>query len=200
MGAAGRTPSGDAGYAAGGAPRRGPAGAGPQELQELEELEQLVRRHQGMVWRYLRLLGADPDEADDLMQETFLRIGAARREPVAAPAAFLRGIARNLLIAARRAQRRRTPTREWTAAVDELAADEPAAFDDARMEALRRCLLRLRGRGRRAVELHHVDGLSYRSAAERLGIGVHGFKTLLDRARRALRLCVRQHMEGDLER
>ena len=65
-----------------------------------EDLEILVRRHQAMVWRYLRLLGADDSEADDLMQETFLRISGHPSHPQAirTPAAFLRGISRNLLL------------------------------------------------------------------------------------------------------
>ena len=36
------------------------------------ELADWIRAHQHMVWRYLRLLGADPHEADDLMQDTFV--------------------------------------------------------------------------------------------------------------------------------
>ena len=36
------------------------------------DLAELVREHQADVWRYLRYLGADGHDADDLTQETFL--------------------------------------------------------------------------------------------------------------------------------
>jgi hypothetical protein len=45
------------------------------------ELAALIGTHQHMVWRYLRLLGADPHEADDLMQDTFRRVGSPSTGP-----------------------------------------------------------------------------------------------------------------------
>lgn len=158
----------------------------------------MVRAHQSMVWRYLRLLGADPHEADDLMQDAFVRLAGAmhRGEPLHAPAAFLRGIARNLLIGTRRRARCRTPTVEWADAVDQFAS-RPAALEDDRIEALRRCVSRLTGRVRQAVEWHHVEGLSCRETAQRIGIGVQGIKSLLGRAREALRQCIEQQLRGD---
>jgi RNA polymerase sigma-70 factor (ECF subfamily) len=151
-----------------------------------------------MVWRYLRLLGADPHEADDLMQDTFVRLAEvlARGEPLQAPAAFLRGIGRNLLIGIRRRARTKGPTVEWADAVDRFAG-QPQALEDGRIEALRRCIARLTGRARQVVEWHHVEGASYRDAAARLGIGVQGIKSLLARAREALRQCIEQQMKGE---
>ena len=171
------------------------------DLDAREGLESLVRRHQGMVWRYLRLLGADETEADDLMQETLLRVsrGSKNGERLRAPAAFLRAIARNLLIGARRAARLRTPTVEWAQAVDQLVADDPTAFEDARMDALRVCRTKLRGKARLVVELHYIEGFSYRESAQKLGLGVNGVKALLSRARQALRDCVKRQIQGDLE-
>ncbi len=73
----------------------------------------LVERYQRGVLYLLRRLGALPDLADDLQQETFrIVIERLRQEGLADPAGlapFLRGTARNLLIAERRkAARRRT--------------------------------------------------------------------------------------------
>ncbi len=168
---------------------------GEADPRTTDSFATLVQHHQSMVWRYLRLLGADPHEADDLMQDAFVRLaeGLGRGEPVLSPPAYLRGIARNLLIARRRRQRQQAPTVAWADAVDRLAI-EPHAFDDARVAALRRCIDRLGGRVRSAVEWHHVEGLSYREAARRLGIKEHGIKSLLGRARDALRACIERQL------
>ncbi|MCB9887131.1 MAG: sigma-70 family RNA polymerase sigma factor [Planctomycetes bacterium] len=175
--------------------RRLAPGGGPASDPPTPPFAELVRSHQHMVWRYLRLLGADAHEADDLMQDSFVLLGEAlqRGERVIAPPAYLRGVARNLLIASRRRQRRQPPTLEWADAVDRLAG-EPHALEDARVEALRRCYERLAGRARSAIEWHHVDGVSYREAARRLGIQEQGIKSLLARARDALRTCIEQRI------
>jgi RNA polymerase sigma factor (sigma-70 family) len=123
--------------------------------------------------------------------------GSAQGEQLRAPAAFLRAIARNLLIGARRSASNRMPSVEWVEAVDDLVAAEPTAFDDVRIDALRRCREKLRGKPRLAVELHYIEGLSYRESAERLSVGVNGVKALLSRARQSLRDCVIRQMQGD---
>ena len=61
---------------------------------------------------------------------------------------------------------------------------------------------KLRGKARRAVDLHHLEGLSYREAAARLDLSINGVKALLSRARRALRECVSRRLasqSGELE-
>jgi RNA polymerase sigma-70 factor (ECF subfamily) len=161
-------------------------------------LADLVHQHQRMVWRYLRLLGADPHEADDLMQDTFVRVaeGCRRGELLQSPAAFLRGVARNLLLTARRRTRTSSPAGEWADAVDRLIEQQPGALDDDRIEALRTCITRLQGRMRQAVEWHHKEGVSCEEAAARLGLGLDGIKSLLRRARKALRECIEQRTSG----
>ncbi|MEO6596667.1 MAG: sigma-70 family RNA polymerase sigma factor [Planctomycetota bacterium] len=168
----------------------------PEGEASADSLSALVRQHQGMVWRYLRLLGADPHEADDLMQDTFVRVaeGLQRGEHLHAPAAFLRSVARNLLIGARRRRPLHASTFEWIDAVDRVMRDQPAALEDSRIEALRSCVERLQGRMRQAVEWHHKDGMSCQEAARRLGLGQQGIKSLLRRARQALRHCVEEHV------
>lgn len=78
----------------------------------------LVRAHQAGVWRYLRFLGCDPAEADDLVQETFLAVlrdGFEVRSP-RETAAYLRTVARNRLLMARRKARRGPPEVDLEAA------------------------------------------------------------------------------------
>jgi DNA-directed RNA polymerase specialized sigma24 family protein len=154
----------------------------------------LVARHLAGVWRYLRMHGASPDEADDLAQDAFviaLRKDAAALEP-AATAAFLRRTARFLFL---RARRDRRDAVELADAVDELWARDCADDDgEALLAALAACLRELHGRAREAIE--RCYGVGTESEAARaaactaLGLQPNGLKTLLQRARQSLRACI----------
>ena len=91
-------PSGDA------ADGEGRLDADQTETVSLDAVE-LVNRHQRSVWRYLRMLGCDDATADDLTQETFLRV--LRRSDFvqhndSATAGYLRRTAYNLLVSRHR--------------------------------------------------------------------------------------------------
>ncbi|MFK7739787.1 MAG: RNA polymerase sigma factor [Planctomycetota bacterium] len=169
----------------------------------------LVREEQGRLWRYLRLLGATEHEAADMSQDAFVvlaeRLGgrgpamSGEQDPVLHPAAFLRGTARNLLIAARRRARREVPAASLGEAIEQMLSVEPDALDDARIDALRACVQQLDGRMAQAVRSHHLDGRSCESVAAELGLGANGIKSLLSRARRALRDCVNRRVRQESE-
>lgn len=164
-----------------------------------QDLESLIRTYQTSVWRYLRLLGADPAEADDLMQETFLRaagqIDGGRR--LQAPLAFLRTVARNVLFSSRRQSGRRPPTVEWSDAVEQLIDRRSELLADQRLDALRACLPQLKGRARQAIELHYLQALDYREVGRHLDLSPNGIKALLWRTRKALRACTESQLRKD---
>src|SRR6056297_2544891 len=54
-------------------PTDGAALPGESVISE-SDLAQIVDDHQVALWRYLRALGCDSSEADDLLQDTFLMI------------------------------------------------------------------------------------------------------------------------------
>ena len=155
-----------------------------------EDVTRFVQRHQNEVWRYLRFLGASPELADDLCQETFLQLLRAPYDERgdAARASWLRTVARNLFVKSFR----RPPF-----ALTELDRIEEAWCEHARddggdesLERLRVCLDQLEGRARQAVQLHYEERRSRREIGERLGIGEQGVKSLLRRSRDLLRQCV----------
>jgi len=152
-----------------------------------------------MVWRYLRLCGADVHEASDLVQDAFVCLfdGLRRSQAITHPAAFLRATARNLLIAARRRDRRRAILTSWLDAVDAHLAATPDALSGDRLQVLRECIERLAPRARDAVRTHHLDGASLRDTAARLQLGLEGARSLLARARAALRACVERNVQSD---
>lgn len=149
-----------------------------------------VEEHRCAVWRYLRLLGASADEADDLSQETLLAGCVAERPPGERAGPFLRGIARNHWLRTRRWWRRRRE-REVALAVDELWSTtmEPNAGEDL-LDQLRHCVQLLQPRARQALEMHYRDGLGWHDIAAQLGQKLNGTKTLAQRARQALRACI----------
>ncbi|MBL8753095.1 MAG: sigma-70 family RNA polymerase sigma factor [Planctomycetes bacterium] len=150
-----------------------------------------IAAHRPAIWRYLRMLGASADEADELAQETML--GACRTQLATDPAvarAFLRGVARNQWLRTRRFWQRQRE-REIAAAVEELwLATADADGGDERIERLRHCLDGLAPRTRAAFELHYRDGIAWPAVAAQLGLLANGVKTLVQRARQALRQCL----------
>ena len=93
------------------------AGASPPP-SDPPDFASLVRTHQAGVWRYIRFLGADRTEADDLTQETFLAFARSefRERCERQTAAYLRVVARNQLLTLRRKQNREISTVDLEAA------------------------------------------------------------------------------------
>lgn len=151
----------------------------------------LVERHRDDLWRYLRALGAGPDLADDLTQDSFVLAFEKGIEDRGrgATGAYLRRFARHLWLRSRRTKARR---REQAVAEEidwlwrEEVGDDSAAF----LAALGTCLESLDGRARRAVTLRYREGLDRAAMAAVLGLEENGVKTLLQRIRRLLRDCV----------
>ncbi|HUY87495.1 MAG TPA: RNA polymerase sigma factor [Pirellulales bacterium] len=158
------------------------------------EFAELVRTHQTGVWRYLRFLGADETQADDLTQETFLCI--YRRPFVeqtpAATAAYLRTVARRRLLISIRKTKRRPPLADLELA--EEVWSRLAGDDGGYLDALRECLESLEGRAREAIELRYRDSRSRAEIGQLLEIGEDGVKSLLRRTRELLRCCVEKRI------
>lgn len=143
------------------------------------------------IQRYLRALGASVDEADDLVHDVLVvACGTTLPAEPGAARAFLRGVARNHWLRTKRWWRRRRE-REVALAVDELwlaTADDDDG--EALLAHLRECLALLQARVRRALELHYHDGLDWNDVSAQIGLRPNGTKTLVQRARQALRTCI----------
>ena len=160
------------------------------------EVAALVRSHQAGVWRYLRYLGCPAAEADDLTQDTFLAVFRDGFEDRSAEqtAAYLRTVARNRLLAVRRSQKK-APEVDLAAAEAVWAETVGDRGMDDYLVALEDCLeVGVTPRVRRALEFFYRDRLSRDQIAEQLEMAVEGVKTLLRRARSALRKCVERKL------
>lgn len=145
--------------------------------------------------------GVDPD---DVLQEVFLRM--VRHLPTLRDAgrteAWLYQIARNSLIDATRAWRRREALTEPIDIEAILDDTTPADVRSAEAE-LARCLTpfigRLKAPYRAAIELTTVEGLSQIEAASRAGISVSGMKSRVQRARGQLKAMLLECCHVDLD-
>ncbi len=169
----------------------------PERLDEARFLG-LVKSHQAGLWRYLRYLGCGADEADDYVQETFLRVW---RRPFidAGPAAatsYLRTVARNLFFDAARRAKVRPAIVDLEAADEAFAGYERDDGGEGYRAALRACLGRLADRARRALALFYGEERPREAVGAALGMTADGVKTLLRRAREALRECIERKVRG----
>ncbi len=159
---------------------------------------ELIARHQHGVWRYLRMLGCDPSTADDLTQETFLRV--LRRDSFvqhneAATSSYLRRTAYNLLVSMHRKQGR-VQTVVESAVLDEVW-DRWAGKDltgDFAVEALRNCFSTLTERAQTALNMRFASQASRMEIGKALQITDHGARNLMQRAKQQLRQCVEEKL------
>lgn len=162
---------------------------------------ELIRRHQQGVWRYLRMLGCDSATADDLTQETFLRV--LRREGFvqhsdAATSSYLRRTAYNLLVSMHRKQGRVQTVVEPTI-LDEVW-DRWAGKDltgNRAVEALRECFSTLSSRAQTALKMRFAQQSSRIEIGDALNISDHGARNLMQRAKQQLRECVELRLSTD---
>lgn len=185
-------------------PSIGPsAGAGPVAaddprlvLLEGAEAERLVVRHQAGVWRYLRAMGCDVNEADDLTQDTFVSV---LRRPFTdygevATSAYLRRVAFSRLVSIRRKSGREKlvgELHELDIVWGRLAGGDQG---EAMLEALQLCLKSLSDRARLALQLRYRDRVPRAGIADALEITEHGVKNLMQRAKKQLRTCIERRI------
>ena len=175
-----------------------PLAAPPGPVPAAGDSAALLQRHLTATWRYLRMHGATPHEADDLAQEAFviaLRKGAATLAP-AATATFLRRTARFLFLRLRRDARDAVELADEVDALWQRDCDHDGG--DRLVEALRDCVGQLHGRARDAVRRWYGLGADEPGArdatAAALGLQPNGLKTLLQRTRQALRACIERRI------
>lgn len=143
----------------------------PLTSRATERLGELFDAHQTRLYALAMRMSRDPDEARDLLQETFLR--AARRpasiptKPSAAEAWLVQVLVNLCRDRWRRLKVRREagPAPRWS--VDE--PHDPEQVERAR-ESVREALATLKPRSRAIVVMHEIEGLSRKEIATQLGM------------------------------
>jgi RNA polymerase sigma factor (sigma-70 family) len=154
---------------------------------DLEALEQVYRAYEGVVYTLARRVCRSPEDAEDVVQETFFEvcksIGAFRGAGPGSLTAWVKRVAASkALMKLRREKYRET---------DELVEDGwPAARpggDVALQLDLEAALERLPERSRAVVWLHDVEGYTHEDIAEMMGMTVSFSKSQLARAHARLK-------------
>ncbi|GAA0584437.1 sigma-70 family RNA polymerase sigma factor [Streptomyces crystallinus] len=154
-----------------------------------EAVEHFVRALHRDVRRYVTYLGADPQAADDLTQETFLRaLGSLHRfEGRSSARTWLLSIARRAVVDNLRytaARPRVSDTDDWQSAAERAQPRGLPGFDDG--VALADLLAALPDERREAFVLTQLLGLPYADAAHVSNCPVGTVRSRVARARQAL--------------
>ena len=156
------------------------------------DLEVLVESQQRNIWRYLRYLGCEPADAEDLTQEAFLAV--LRKPPTlqdsSVLASYLRTVARHLFISRLRKARIEPRFQDLDEADRVWTRYEGEDEGDTYRRALRECGEELSDKDRTALRLRYGDRASRNGMAREFGLTPDGIKTLLRRIRDRLRLCI----------
>jgi len=165
-----------------------------------EHLVRIWTEYSSRLLAFIRGKIPDAVEAEDILQEVFLRVhtGLCCREAVGRFDSWIYRVTRNLIIDH---YRRRRP-------VDELpenapAAETPGGEDDPRTRlafSLRETIGELPPPYRDALLATEYEGLSQRQFAEREGITISGAKSRVQRAREKLRQLLLECCHFELDR
>lgn len=174
-------------------------------VDAVEAFEGEMLKHLPDVIRYARSLTRDAADADDLVQETYLRAFRSRHTFISGSDGkrWLFTIARNFFLRSR-AREDRTVSLEGEPELDALAV--ASAHLQAKSEgivgrldhpdlgpAIADALAKLPEPFRLVVALVDVEGLDYAEAAAQLGIPVGTVRSRLFRARRTLQEALIEH-------
>jgi len=160
-------------------------------------LAQLLVTMRPALMRFLAARGASEDEAQDIVQDLYLKAAALVSGPIAEPRAYLYRMADNLLHDRRRAAMRRARREQgW---VEEQAGEDGDADPQPSPERsliareqvahIARALDALPERTGEALRRFRVEGQSQKDIAAALGISLSAVEKHLQRAYRAIIDC-----------
>lgn len=161
-------------------------------------LASLFEAHRGELLRFLRARAGSLPEAEDCLQDLWLKAASEPAAPIANGRAYLFRMANNLLLDRRRGHYRAMQRdRRWIESEGETApaewrADPAPRADDAlarqqEADILARAVAALPPGAQRALRLHRFDGHGQAEVAEIMGISRSGVEKHLALAMRHLR-------------
>src|SRR4051794_22676 len=172
----------------------------PREDEGAAWLQRAFDEHRRALHAHCYRLAGSVADADDLVQETFLRAWRARErfEGRASVRTWLYRIATNVFLDTRKAAASRSipagDPLEWSAGLgpypDALLSDDPQrdyVANETVELALIAALMYLPPRQRAAFVLRDISGWTPREIADALGVAVPAANSLIQRGRRVLR-------------
>jgi RNA polymerase sigma-70 factor, ECF subfamily len=170
-----------------------------------EAFRTLVERHQNAVIGTVAKMLGNASESEDIAQQVFLRIwrNAKRYRPDAKFTTYLYTITRNLVFneTRRKSRKKEVSSDEREENSNQLIEASPDRQPDAELlqaelqQAVDDAIASLPETQRMAVVLRRYEQLSYEEIADVLGLSVSAVKSLLFRARTALREALSGYLE-----
>jgi RNA polymerase sigma-70 factor (ECF subfamily) len=150
-------------------------------------LQAVFMENRPALQRFLRARGASI-EADDILQDMWLKLGKIEPGPIAEPVSYLYRMADNHLLDRHRASGRRARREEsWSAvAIVEAGSAENALIARERLAIAEQALASLGERTHAILLRYRVDGVSQKQIASELGVSLSLVEKHLQRAYRAL--------------
>lgn len=163
------------------------------EQMDANGLEAVFLAHRARLLGFLRAHGAG-EAAEDLLQELWLKLTAARTGPVAQPLSYLFRAANNLMLDRYRSVRQEAKRdQDWT---ETTGATMPGRSDEPSgervliaRETLRRTEAALTALGPRVEQIfrrHRLDGVGQREIAIEMGISLSTVESDLRKAYKAM--------------
>lgn len=151
-------------------------------------LADLYERHVGRAVGLARVLTGDPQVAEDVAHDAFVRV-AGRLAHLRHPDAFDAYLRRTVVNLCHARWRRLRLERDWERhqVPREDPAPAPAPYDSHERDAVWRAIERLPYRQRAAVVLRYYEDLEVGSVADMLGCSTRAARSLLARAMASLR-------------
>ncbi|MFT4055806.1 MAG: RNA polymerase sigma factor [Novosphingobium sp.] len=136
-------------------------------------------RHRAALVSYARPIVRDRSEAEDVVQEAFLRLAAADgsrvRQPVRSPLSYLYRIVRNIAldrVRREKIERREEEVPQWWMLPCETPDPEEEAARGQLVDRIETILRDMEPRMRLALEMNRFEGYTLQEIADRLGVSV----------------------------
>jgi RNA polymerase sigma-70 factor (ECF subfamily) len=157
-------------------------------LGDLTSFEELVRRHRKLAWSLAYRFTRDAAEAEDIVQEAFLRL--LRAAPGYRPTAGFRTWFSRILVHLCldfRSKKRPVYHSVLPEVTDNALNPEAALQSQETRTVVAQALDGLPPPQRMVLVLRHLEDFNYSEIAEAMGISVKAVDSLLQRARQAFR-------------
>ena len=153
-----------------------------------DAFERLYRKHGRRIYALCLRMVSDPDRAEELMQDAFVRawntIGSFQHR--SAFGTWLHRLSVNVVLSDMRTQKRRASRELLPGELDEFERETKGAMPETRMD-LERAIAALPSGAREVLVLHDIEGYRYREIADLIGVAEGTVKSQLSRARRLVR-------------
>ena len=166
-------------------------------------LQQVFLAQRASLARLLTARLGSADDAEDALQDMWLKLDQLTDRPVAQPAAFLFRVAANMATDRRlSAGRRGARDQAWLdvqTEADELPDAERALLAREQLRKVEAAMTDMPDRMRIALVMFRFEDQPQRAIAERLGISVSGVEKLLQRAYRIILAVAGETGEDDAD-